>query len=183
MKSLLILSILLTMSFALSAQYVQLPQQTTIDIKGSRVFMEGERLELEHAVACFSDVDGADLSQDYLKNRRYYKAGLGMTIGGASLAGVGAVTFLGGAVAALVASIPLSIAGEQMPCGINATIYTGAFSFIGGVAVFAAGLPTLCVYKKRLNKLEAAYNAPMVQTQPELTFGPQPSGIGIGLRF
>ena len=48
-----------------------------VDIKGSRVFVDGVKLDKYSAAACFSSVDGVDRSADYLKYRAGYKTGLG----------------------------------------------------------------------------------------------------------
>ena len=146
----------MTIAFAASAQYAVHP--TTIDIKGSRVFIEGERLSLDSATACFSSMDGTDRSADYLAYRKGYKAGLGMTVGGAVCATVGGVAFLGSFVAALAHGLSASFAGEEVPVWVDAALYSSAALTLGGGAVFLAGVPTLCVYKNRLNKLEKAYN-------------------------
>ena len=146
----------MTIAYAASAQYAVSP--TTIDIKGSRVFIEGERLSLDSATACFSSMDGTDRSADYLAYRKGYKAGLGMTVGGAVCATVGGVAFLGSFVAALAHGLSASFAGEEVPVWVDAALYSSAALTLGGGAVFLAGVPTLCVYKNRLNKLEKAYN-------------------------
>ena len=156
MKRFLFAVIFMTIAYAASAQYAVSP--TTIDIKGSRVFIEGERLSLDSATACFSSMDGTDRSADYLAYRKGYKAGLGMTVGGAVCATVGGVAFLGSFVAALAHGLSASFAGEEVPVWVDAALYSSAALTLGGGAVFLAGVPTLCVYKNRLNKLEKAYN-------------------------
>ena len=97
-------------------------------------------------------------SGDYLTYRKGYKAGLGMTVGGAACAVVGGVAFLGSFVAALAHGLSASFAGEEVPIWVDAALYTSTVVTLGGTAVFLAGMPTLCVYKNRLNKLEKAYN-------------------------
>lgn len=156
MKRFLFTVIFMTIAFAASAQYAVHP--TTIDIKGSRVFVDGEKLSLDSATACFSSMDGTDRSADYLAYRKGYKAGLGMTVGGATCAVVGGVAFLGSFVAALAHGLSASFAGEEVPIWVDAALYTSTAVTLGGTAVFLAGVPTLCVYKNRLNKLEKAYN-------------------------
>jgi hypothetical protein len=75
--------------------------QKPIDIRGSRVFVENMQLEKSAAAAQFSSLGGVDRSMDYLKYRRGYKTGLGLTIGGASLAAVGYGVSLVGLVGAI----------------------------------------------------------------------------------
>lgn len=156
MKKLLFLVFLATISWAASAQFAY--ESSAIHIRGSRVFMVGEQLPLESATACFTNLNGIDRSGDYLKYRKGYKTGLGLTIGGAALAGVGSLTLLGSVVAALSIGLSASFAGEEAPQWIDVALVSSSVAVLGGSAAFMAGVPTLCVYKSRLNKLEKAYN-------------------------
>ena len=146
------------MAYAASAQ-------TVVDIKGSRVFQGGEKLSKEEAVLLMSDINGMDMSDDYLKYRKGYKAGLGMTIGGASLALVGAA----GTVTSVLLALPYAFAGKESTM-LDVALGTSMVCAVGGIAVMIAGIPTLCVYKKRLNGLETEISA-------------HPGGIGLTLRF
>lgn len=146
------------MAYAASAQ-------TVVDIKGSRVFQSGEKLSKEEAVLLMSDINGMDMSDDYLKYRKGYKAGLGMTIGGASLALVGAA----GTVTSVLLALPYAFAGKESTM-LDVALGTSMVCAVGGIAVMIAGIPTLCVYKKRLNGLETEISA-------------HPGGIGLTLRF
>lgn len=156
MKKLLFLVLFATISWAASAQFAY--ESSAIRIRGSRVFMVGEQLPLEAATACFTNLNGVDRSGDYLKYRKGYKTGLGLTIGGAALASVGSVTLLGSFIAALSIGLSASFAGEEVPQWIDVALVSSAAAVAGGTAAFVAGIPTMCVYKNRLNKLEKAYN-------------------------
>ena len=112
-----------------------------------------------------SDINGMDMSDDYLKYRKGYKAGLGMTIGGASLALVGAA----GTVTSVLLALPYAFAGKESTM-LDVALGTSMVCAVGGIAVMIAGIPTLCVYKKRLNGLETEISA-------------HPGGIGLTLRF
>lgn len=158
MKRIIFLIVSCLMAYAASAQ-------TVVDIKGSRVFQSGEKLSKEEAVLLMSDVNGMDMSGDYLKYRKGYKAGLGMTIGGASLALVGAA----GTFTSVVLALPYAFAGKESTM-LDIALGTSLVCTVGGVAVMIAGIPTLCVYKKRLNGLETEISA-------------HPGGIGLTLRF
>ena len=87
--------ILLLIAFVgMGAMAQNVAQESVADSKpikmlGSMVYMDGKKLDKEKAAACFSSLDGVDRSADYLKYRAGYKTGLGLTIGGASLAVVG----------------------------------------------------------------------------------------------
>jgi len=158
MKRIVFLVVSCLMAYAASAQ-------TVVDIKGSRVFQSGEKLSKEEAVLLMSDINGMDMSDDYLKYRKGYKAGLGMTIGGASLALVGAA----GTVTSVLLALPYAFAGKESTM-LDVALGTSMVCAVGGIAVMIAGIPTLCVYKKRLNGLETEISA-------------HPGGIGLTLRF
>lgn len=158
MKRIVFLIVSCLMAYAASAQ-------TVVDIKGSRVFQSGEKLSKEEAVLLMSDINGMDMSDDYLKYRKGYKAGLGMTIGGASLALVGAA----GTVTSVLLALPYAFAGKESTM-LDVALGTSMVCAVGGIAVMIAGIPTLCVYKKRLNGLETEISA-------------HPGGIGLTLRF
>lgn len=139
-----------------------------IDIRGSRVYVEGNKLDKYSAAACFSSIGGVDRSKEYLKYRKGYKTGLGLTIGGASLAVVGFGAALGGFVASYFGDISTE-AGD-------AVMITGYFSVITGSLCFLAGIPTACVYKAKLNRLEKDYNA-------SLSIGASPGGLSMAISF
>ncbi len=107
-----------------------------VDIKGSRVFVDGVKLDKEKAAACFSSLDGVDRSADYLKYRAGYKTGLGLTIGGASLAVVG----FGSAFVGVLVALPHAFAGEEH-LGSDIAIYSGVTAMAVGGACFVAGIP------------------------------------------
>ena len=111
-----------------------------IDIRGSRVYVEDNKLDMYSAAACFSSIGGVDRSKEYLKYRKGYKTGLGLTIGGASLAVVGFGAALGGFVASYFGDISTE-AGD-------AVMIAGYFSVMTGSLCFLAGVPTVCVYKE-----------------------------------
>ena len=141
-----------------------------VDIRGSRVFVDGVKLDKYSAAACFSSIDGVDRSAEYLKYRAGYKAGLGLTIGGAALIPVGYGMFLGGFVWAWTAETTAGcIAGE-------AVLLLGAGSVVAGGLCVLAGIPTLCVYKTRLNRLEKKHNN-------SLQIGSSPNGLSMVISF
>lgn len=142
-----------------------------IDIRGSRVFVEDSKLDKYSAAACFSSLGGVDRSRDYLKYRAGYKTGLGLTIGGASLALVGSVTTFAGFIVGLSKGL-----AKQNTLGADIALGFGLGSVFAGSACFIAGIPTLCVYKTRLNRLEKEYNTSLkLQTSS--------NGLGLALCF
>ena len=144
--------------------------QKPIDIRGSKVYVDGQKLDKYSAAACFSSLDGVDRSYDYLNYRRGYKTGLGLTIGGAAMVPVGYGLFLGGFVWAWTSDSYAGVyAGE-------ATMFVGIGSMVAGAACFIAGIPTICVYKTRLNRLEKKYNT-------SLQFGTSSNGLALTISF
>lgn len=190
MKKLLLLPWLILVSVAMSAQ-----THTPIEIKGSRVFVGEEKLSKSEAVTLFSDIHGTDRSAEYLSYRSAYKAGLGLTIGGSIFAAGGGVTFVGGLAVAVAGGITIPLfAGIDVVAGTDSTseyssevfrkasimLNVGLYATLGGIAMLASGIPTMCVYNSRLNGIEDDYNK---HVPVELTFGPQRHGFGFALRF
>ena len=149
-----------------SAELLEKP----VDIRGSRVFVDGVKLDKYSAAACFSSIDGVDRSDDYLKYRAGYKTGLGLTIGGIALIPVGYGMILGGFIGAWTADTTAGVVvGET-------AMLLGATSIVAGAACVLAGIPTLCVYKTRLNRLEKKYNT-------SLQIGTSPGGLSLAISF
>ena len=156
MRYSLLLFVFMFMGMNVMAQYTLSEMSVDgrpIDVKGSRVFVEKQKLDKYSAAACFSSLNGVDRSKDYLKYRAGYKAGLGLTIGGASLAVAGFASSLVGFLVAL----PHAFTGEEC-LAADIALYAGFGSMIVGSACFVAGIPMICVYKTRLNRLEKEYN-------------------------
>ena len=153
--------------YSSSAELVDKP----LDIRGSRVLVDGVKLDKYSAAACFSSVDGVDCSADYLKYRAGYKTGLGLTIGGASLAVVGFGTAVTGYLAAYYKS------NDGKDYSVEDTVGAiGVVSVVAGAACVLAGIPTICVYKARLNRLEDDYNT-------SLRIGASPGGLSMAISF
>lgn len=167
---LLLLFALIGMSAMAQYSNTGVQEKKTVDIKGSRVFVDGVKLDKYSAAACFSSVDGVDMSDDYLKYRAGYKTGLGLTIGGAAMMPVGLAMILGGFVGAWTADTDFGIiVGE-------AAMMLGTGSIVAGAACFLAGIPTLCIYKTRLNRLEKKYNT-------SLQIGTSSNGLSMAISF
>lgn len=173
MKRLVLLMCIALISINTMGQYtpVDSVNQKPIDIRGSRVFVENMQLEKSAAAARFSSLGGVDRSMDYLKYRTGYKTGLGLTIGGASLAAVG----YGVSLVGLVGAIGNAFNEDTHRWG-DPIFYLGATSFVAGSLCLLSGIPTLCVYKTRLNRLEREYNT-------SLSVGASPSGFALTINF
>ena len=142
-----------------------------IDIRGSKVYMEGYKLDKYSASACFSSLNGVDMSREYLKYRKGYKVGLGLTVGGASLAVVGFGTTLAAFVSAFNAGLTSAESDVE-----DAFLGVGVVSMVTGSLCFLAGIPTVCVYKAKLNRLEKKYNT-------SLSLGASPAGLSMAINF
>lgn len=173
MKRHIILLFVVFMSINAMAQYseVYLANKKSIDLRGSRVYVEKQKLDKYSAANCFSSLDGVDRSRDYIKYRAGYKTGIGLTIGGASLTAVGFVSTIAGVIVAL----PHALAGKKS-VGADIAMYAGITSMIAGGACFVSGIPMICVYKTRLNRLEKQYNT-------SLQIGASGNGLSMALCF
>ena len=108
------------------------------------------------------------MRDDYLRYRSAYKAGVGLSVGGAALTVAGGMTFSVSAVAALIAGIPLAFSGGEMPKGIETGIYAGLGATALGAAAMLAGIPVAAVYRHRIKKM---------------TIGLPSSGFGLAMTF
>ena len=132
MKRIIVVLIAVLAAVSASAQYADM-ENRAVEIKGSRVFVDGEKLSKEAATALFADMNGVDRSGDYLKYRKGYKAGLGMVIGGASLVSAGALVMGGGAVSALILGLPVALTGEDISRASSITLILLLLLSVGGV--------------------------------------------------
>ena len=88
MKRLLMLLTFLSFAYAASAQYID----DALIVKKGRIYQGGVLLTEQQALTCFSDLNGVDKSEDYLKYTHAYKVGKGMQTGGAIAASLSVVT-------------------------------------------------------------------------------------------
>ncbi|MBR5476917.1 MAG: hypothetical protein IKV19_00530 [Bacteroidaceae bacterium] len=156
------------MAQELSTDYIG---KTPIDIRGSRVFVDDCKLDKYNAAACFSSINGIDMSQDYLKYRKGYKVGAGLLAGGASLAVVG----IGTAIAGFVTAYENEFDGKDYSTADTVTSI-GILSVVTGSLCFLAGIPTICIYKAKLNRLEEKYNT-------SLRLSASPGGLSMAISF
>ena len=168
----LILALIVASVVTSHAQYVY-PDQITS--KGSKILVDGEKLSSQQAAELFSNFAGTDMGDQYLKNRKGYKTGVGLAAGGASMVIVGyASTIVGGLLA-------YSADYDTDAVILEAVVYTGATLAISGALMMTAGIPTAIVYRHRIKKSVEQYNS--ASSKPLLTIAPARSGIGVALRF
>lgn len=142
-----------------------------IDIRGSKVYVDGHKLDKYSAAACFASLNGVDRSEDYLRYRAGYKTGVGLTVGGASLAVAGFGTTLG----AFVLAFEDALTGKNYNFE-DFLLGVGVISVVTGTLSFLAGIPTMCIYKARLSRLEKKHNA-------SLRIGTSPNGLSMAICF
>lgn len=171
MKKLVLVFAAMFVTIVASAQYAT--ETASMRVKGSTIYLDGNKLSQEEAATFLGSA-----GDEYLNNRKGYKVGLGLSVGGASLTAVSGFTFLvTSAVTAVVA--PFSALGEKdIPAGIKTTLFVSAGGFVIGAAAMLAGIPTAAVYQSRIKKLSKEYNHPVT-----VTVGSQSSGIGVALKF
>ena len=185
MKKLLLAFAAMFITIAASAQYADnyySNAKGVLTSRGSRVFMDGHRLEKNEAAACFSNLNGQDFSKDYLRYRSAYKAGVGLSIGGTALFAVSGISFVITAAATLVTAPLSALSGDSLPPELKTSLVTSYFCTLAGAAATLTGIPLACVYRSRIKDMTSSYNRQ--HSHPvALSFGAQPSGIGVGLRF
>lgn len=186
MKKFLLILCFLTFAISASAQYAELPGQS-LSYKNGKLWDGKEKITKGKADLYFSDLNGVDRSVDYTKYRAGYKAGLGLIIGGSSLTVAGALVTGGAAVTAIVLAFPAAAGADpSIFDGVHVSLVVGSASFITGVAALVSGIPTICVYKKKLKNLGYDYNSYQKvekSSEVQLTFGSQRSGVGFALNF
>ena len=185
MKKMLLVFAAMFITVAASAQYADNydgAANHVLSSRGSRIFMDGYRLEKNEAAACFSNLHGYDRSSDYLKYRAAYKAGVGLSVGGPVLFAVSGFTYLMTAATALVTAPFAGLADENIIEEFKEPLVVSFCMTLVGAAATLTGIPLACVYRSRIKDMTSSYNRQ--HSHPvALSFGAQPSGIGVGLRF
>lgn len=191
MKRLLSVCVGMIMCLPIFAQYAldttYMSDPLLLKSKGCRIYAGAERLDKNEAAAYFSHLNGMDRGADYLRYRRVYNAGIGLTVAGSVITAAGfGLTMVGGLAAFVTMPFVAIGGGTDMPDELLVFPRIGTYAMISGVAFLGAGVPLICVYKKRIRTLVSDYNS-MASASPastvELSFGSQPSGIGFALRF
>ena len=196
MRKLLSVLLFVIISVTASAQYAN--SDYVVGLKGSKVFVDGERISNDQVVACFKDVQGQDLSSQWQKSRNGYKTGLGLTVAGSSLAAGGSLALCCGLIVGSGTAITLPVLGmpglvtgdlsaaedyaDQGFSTADKLITVGGACALAGIVMTAAGVPTMCIYKNKMKGMlrEAS---PSLAAQVTLSAGPTANGVGLALRF
>lgn len=171
MKRLALLLLAVCISIMASAQYVTAPHGV-LKARGAKIYCDGVKLSTQQAVDVFSDLGGQDKGEDYLQNRKGYRAGVGMSVGGAALVVVGLPASYVATAVALAYGLG-TIGGNEVPAGVEVAVYGTYGATMAGALIMLAGIPTASVYQHRIKKMTKEY----------VTFGPASSGIGVAMTF
>ena len=175
MKKLFLISVLLWAfsSLTASAQFM--------DISLGRVWYEDERIKDVEAIAMFKNVDGFDLSNDYIQFRKGYKKGVALMAGGTVGMVLGPVMGVSG----LLMLLTSESTNMTVRYAYAASMIAGGVISVGGVGCFIAGIPFLCINNERLKVLANRYNdyASDYPRCLELNFGLTSNGVGLALKF
>lgn len=155
-RSVLLIVIILTSAFTVSAQYTE----DALIVKKGRLYQDGVLLTEQQALTYFSDLNGVDKSEDYLKYTHNYKVGKGMQTGGAIAASLSVVT--GG-----VCLMGIFVSGDGLKFKlVQGGLFASGLIFYGGVVTSVCGT----VKKRRASR-----------SLSELTFSIQSNDNGLGL--
>lgn len=200
MKKIILALVLLTACAAAYAQYI--PDGTAKRV-GSKIRIDGQKLTKEQQLVLLSDIDGKDYTRDWNKGRITRGWGMGLTIGGGTVAVVGAcgtmimlvATAFGVAIGAGTGAIVGSIGGEEAASETASeaannvaeemTPIINALATVTGVGVVstAVGIPLWVVGSKKMGKIVKTYNGTSRHADSGLYFGPTASGAGLAYVF
>lgn len=127
-------------------------------MEGTRVYDEHRMIPDEQLLILLSDVDGVNYGERFLKARRSFKAGVGLTVTGGILGVAGY--------------------GYRYFSGDN----IGTYVALGGLTLAVIGVPTFCVSRGKMHTFIRRYNN-MNRRNFEVKAGPQQHGIGLALNF
>lgn len=170
------------------AQYVPEWNQGDLKRKGTKIAVQGEKLDKEATLALLNQVGGPEMVASWEKYTSQRGWGIGLTAGGYTLAvaglAYGGVYFLAGIVGTIFAAIGGQEAVDNLWSELGPRVSIGGGALIGGLVVGTAGAITLGVANGKMKKIvqtcdAAGATAPVAY----LTFGPAPSGTGLVLHF
>ncbi len=182
MKRILLSLLAAMVSLAASAQYASVPH-SELEVRGSSIFCDGEKLSKDQAAALFSDFGGVDRSDEYLRYRKGYRTGVGLSVGGASVMVVGGAAAYVTTAITVIAGAGASLSGEPLPKELEAALYGTYAATAAGALMMLAGIPTASVYQHRIKKMSKDYNALGQKQEPVVSFRPASSGLGVAMVF
>ena len=202
MKKLILALVLLTACAAAYAQYLPIPDGT-LKRHGTKMSIDGQRLSKEQQILLLQDIDGTDYTRTWDKGKITRNWGMGLTLGGGTVAVVGAcgtmvmviATALGVVIGASAGAIVGSVGGEETAsetaseAADNVADEMGpkiaAWATVTGVGAVstAVGIPLWISGSKKMSKVVKTYNAQRYHSDSGLYFGPTASGAGFAYVF
>ena len=128
-------------------------------IQGTRVYDEHRQITDDELEYLFSNVEGINYSERFMRARTSFGVGIGFTVTGVALA-----------------------AGGVLSAGLTDTRIP-AYITLGGVALTLIGIPTFCVSRGKMHTYLRRYNRMNWSNLYAVTAGPQQHGIGLALKF
>ena len=175
--------------FEADAQYKE--SYGYVGVRSGRVVLDGKRLSLGEERVFLNDTFGNDIYKEFVRNRRISNAGLSLVvIGGALL--TGAVADHWRTTVSLSAYVNLTMnpgfmgflePDSSYESYLSMRLKRSGYIMIGGLAMLAAGIPTLCVYRSRMRSCIGEAYAAQHGKEVAVAFGGTPSGIGLTLSF
>ena len=192
----LLFSLAVLSSVGASAQTAAFPDGTSFGRKGTRLTVDGVKLDKETQVLVLSNVGGEDLNAEWKKYSNLRNTGLGLTIGGPVVTVFGAgYTFVyliadifGVAFGAVAAG---SVGGEDSAQEAAQNVsdqiepYINAGLAITGVGIVTTvtGIVLLTTGSHKLRKTVNYINDKGVSRNISFDFGAAPSGLGLTMTF
>lgn len=149
--------------------------------------LDGIDLTPDEQFLILSDINGQDLNQQWAHLKSQRALGEGLIIGGSSVAGVGALTFVGTGLVYIVCAMFVAIGGQEAIDNLGKSFepwFVGSAAVTGvGAAAAITGIPILVVNNKKMDAIVNDWN--MEHTNPDVSFnfGAAPSGVGFTVNF
>ena len=128
-------------------------------IQGTRVYDEHRLIPDDELEYLFSNVEGVNYSERFIRARTSFGIGIGFTVTGVALA-----------------------AGGVLSAGLTDTKIP-TYIALGGAALTLIGIPTFCVSRGKMHTYIRRYNRMNWHSLYAVTAGPQQHGFGLALNF
>lgn len=138
-------------------------------------------------LAELSALDGEDYVSQWEKYRKGRGVGVGLIIGGSSLAAAGGAVIIGAGLVYVVCAIFVVLGGQEAIDNLTRLFtpwfISGAVAVGAGAAVAIAGIPITKTNCNKMSTITNRYNQVRNSPAMVLTFGQTRSGIGLALNF
>ena len=154
-----------------------------IGLSHSRITLYGSRLKRSEERTLMTENFGDELYRKFIKDKRAYKAGLSLTAIG------GIITFYSSIEIIVIGArsaydYPSNIFNDDFYAYTDKVLRGPVYMLCGGLALLAAGIPTLCIYRSRMKSTISSCNSMTKRNDNiQLSFGPARSGVGLSVVF